>query len=73
MPVSVTGSEDGGLVWQNPDGDAVTGRWCMAPEEPDRCYTCFEPSTLRHYAATGYSEDADGLRKGTCSRCEGED
>jgi hypothetical protein len=68
MPEIYTAAECGDWIVQNPDAGAQVGRWCRAPEEPDRCYTCFEPLTLAHYPATGYIE-RDGWRYGTCARC----
>jgi len=69
MPTIVTGTEQGGLVWHDTDR-ATVGRWCKPPEIPDRCYTCFDPVTLAHYPAEGYTERG-GWRYGTCHRCEG--
>jgi len=69
MPTVITGTEGGGLVICNPDGDAVTGRWAVAPEIPDLCYRCLEPGSLRHRQAVGYTEDATGLRRGFCDGC----
>lgn len=69
MTTILTAICGGGIVAQNPDGDAVTGRWCRPPEVPDRCYTCFDPVTLAYKPATGYVE-RDGWRYGTCPDCE---
>jgi hypothetical protein len=74
MPLIIAGTKDG-LTICNPDGDATTGRWCAAPEIPDRCYTCCDPHTLAHHVAEGYREQTDEAgtvwRYGTCHRCAG--
>ena len=74
MPTIITNSHhQDGLTFMNPDADARVGRWCQAPDRPDRCYTCVDPTTLAHVPATGYREDRTpkGVtwRYGTCPRC----
>lgn len=73
MPTIITADGAGDLHIYT-DLQAKTGRWCEPPEVPDRCYTCIDPETLRHYPAEGFREetDADGtMRYGTCHRCTG--
>jgi hypothetical protein len=57
---------------RSPDDGAEVGRWCKAPHVPDQCDTCYDPRTLTHYPATGYVEDSEGWRYGTCDRCRPE-
>jgi hypothetical protein len=62
------------VVKYNPDHEAKVGRWCKPPYVPDRCYTCWDPTTLAHYPATGYYEESNEVgiwRHGMCERCEG--
>ena len=68
MPTIITGTKDK-LIIQNTNPEAQTGRWCKKPLVPDLCYKCFDPKTLAHYKATGFREDEDGWRYGTCKRC----
>ena len=62
---------DDGIEAYNPDAGAHVGRWCEAPEAPDRCYQCFDPATLAHYPAEGWIDDTTtpGYRLGVCHRC----
>lgn len=73
MPTILTAIRDESgrpaIAVHNPDAAARTGRWCKAPLVPDRCDNCWDPETLAHYEAEGYTEDADGWRFGTCHRC----
>jgi len=73
MPTIITGTKNGLHIY-NPDSEAKTGRWCKAPQIPDRCYKCFDPKTLAHYPAEGFREEKapDGTvwRFGTCHRCQ---
>lgn len=76
MPLILTAAkdEDGNniIVLHNPDKDAKVGRWCRAPEFPDRC-DCVDKKTLAHLPAEGYYEetDPDGTvwRYGVCRQC----
>ena len=71
MPTIFTAVE-GGIVIQNTDADARTGRWCAPPEVPDRCYKCIDSETLAHYPAEAYIEEEVGgetIRYGVCHRC----
>ena len=74
MPIIITASKDG-LHFYDPDHEAKVGRWCQAPQLPDRCDNCWDPETLAHYPAEGYREETvpDGKvwRYGTCHRCQG--
>jgi hypothetical protein len=59
----------------NPNADAKIGRWCRAPQVPDRCDNCWDSETLVHYPAEAYREKIDPndetvWRFGTCHRCE---
>ena len=70
MPTIYTAADDGQTILVcNPDSGAQVGRWCKAPWVPDLCDVCYDPETLAHYPATGYVEDAEGWRYGTCERC----
>ena len=69
MPTVFTAKDDGTIQLYNADGGAQVGRWCRAPWVPDLCDVCYDPETLAHYPATGYVEDAEGWRYGTCDRC----
>lgn len=63
--------KDGRIVSYNPDRDAKTGRWCYAPEVPDKCSRCFDEN-LRHYPAEGYIEEETEhgiVRTGVCHCC----
>jgi len=75
MPYIYTATDTGILVFDANAG-AKTGRWCKAPQVPDRSYACWDPETLKMEIATGYVEttDDDGevWRHGTCPRCEKE-
>ena len=61
------------IVGYDPDQDAKVGRWCKAPQLPDRCNLCWDKETLGRYPAEGYYEekDPDGTvwRYGVCRRC----
>ncbi len=49
-------------------GDAKVGRWCKAPEVPDRCYYCWDKETMLHNVAVAY-RTVDGWRRGLCAKC----
>jgi len=68
MPLIISATEI-----YDPDSDAEVGRWCRPPQVPDQCYTCFDPETLKHYPAEGYTEEVIAgkvWRFGTCHRCQ---
>jgi hypothetical protein len=68
--VTVYTGTDNGIVVQDTNAGAVTGRWASDPEVPDRCYLCFDPATLASYPAEGWIPGSvPGLRLGTCHRC----
>jgi len=48
-------------------GPYKVGRWCKAPDEPDRCYFCPLADVK---PATGYVV-RDGWRHGHCQACTG--
>lgn len=51
------------LLAQN--GPYRVGRWCKAPEKPDRCYWC---PLIDIKPATGFVADHQGWRLGHCAK-----